>query len=67
MAGPEEGDLAGQRETRVLYNLHNTCGAWHIMAATAGSKELRRLSIWPERTDAHVGVRRDRSCILYSY
>ena len=26
------------------------CGAWHIMAATA------TLSIWPERTDARVGL-----------
>ena len=26
------------------------CGAWHIMAATV------ILSIWPERTDAHVGL-----------
>jgi len=34
------------------------------MAATAGSKEPRRLSIRPERTDAHVGVQRDRSYYL---
>jgi hypothetical protein len=30
------------------------------MVATAGPQGPRRLSIWLERTDAHVGVRRDR-------
>ena len=42
----ERGDLARYRE---VVNSH---GARHIMAAT----DRTTLSIWPERTDARVGL-----------
>jgi hypothetical protein len=44
-----------------------TRGAWHVMATTAEPQGSRRLSTWPERTDAHVGVQKDGSWLPYSY
>jgi hypothetical protein len=39
--------------------LLRSCEAWYTMAATAiGSGPIKRLSVWPERTDARVGVQR---------
>ena len=44
-----------ERSTEVTRN-SESCGAWHIMAVTAvGSGPTTRLSIWPERTEAHAG------------
>jgi hypothetical protein len=33
----------------------------------SGACESTRLPVWLERTDAHVGVQRDRSWLPYSY
>jgi len=63
------GRPVGGRPLQVTRNGHASVrGAWHIMAAIeTGSGPVRRLSIWLERTDAHVGVHRVRSRLLHPH